>query len=165
MNDVEKLTKKTVEGGGVLAMLYFDIHANSKEMVQELGAGFVNNIIHKPGVVFAVGEINEPVGGEENKNWSSSIEVKVLTKDMAALVNICLAHSPFTVEVLKPHELILKPHNINDILSTVAAATAEYKRYIVTKLAKPGELAQIEEDLKKRAEMGKKIRERNSGGK
>jgi hypothetical protein len=58
MNDVEKLTRDTVKDGGVLAMMHFDIHAKSKELVQELGTGFVNSIIQKEGVVFALGEID-----------------------------------------------------------------------------------------------------------
>lgn len=157
MDEAEKLTRKTIENGGVLAMLYFDIHAKSKELVQSLGTGFVNKIVHKPGVVFALGEIDEPIGGEEGKNWSSSIALKVLTADFQSLVSICMAHSPFTVEILRPDEIVLKPHAIHELLGVVSAATAEYKRYIVTKLAKPSELAQIEEDLRRRAEMGKKI--------
>ena len=157
MDDVEKLTRETVKDGGVLVMLYFDIHAKTKELVQQLGTGFVNNIIQKPGVVFALGEIDEPVGGEEGKNWSSSIAVKVLTRDFASLVSICLAHSPFSVEILRPDEITLPLNKAHELLGTVSAATAEYKKYIVTKLAKPDELAQIEEDLKKRVEMGKKM--------
>jgi len=157
MEDVEKLTRETVKNGGVLAMLYFDIHARSKELVQELGTGFINNVIHKPGVVFAYGEIDEPIGGEEGMNWSSSIALKVLTRDFASLVAIVMAHSPFSIEILRPDELTLPISQMHELLGTISAATAEYKKYIVMKLAKPEELAQIEEDLRKRAEMGQKI--------
>lgn len=157
MEDMEKLTRETVKNGGVLAMLYFDIHAMTKELVQELGTGFVNNVIHKPGVVFAYGEIDEPIGGGEGQNWSSSIAVKVLTKDFSSLVAIVMAHSPFSIEILRPNEIVLPISQMHDLLGTISAAAAEYKRYIVMKLAKPEELAQIEEDLRKRAEMGQKM--------
>lgn len=157
MNDAEKLTKATVANGGVLAMLYFDIHAKTKEVVQELGTGFINNIIHKPGVVFALGEIDEPIGGGEGKNWSSSIELKVLTKDFATLAAICMAHSPYTVEILRPDEIKLPLAEAHALLGTMSAITAEYKKYILTKLSKPDELARLQENLKTRAEMGKKI--------
>ncbi|MEW6036361.1 MAG: hypothetical protein AB1529_07140 [Candidatus Micrarchaeota archaeon] len=157
MTDVEKLTRDTVAGGGVLAMLYFDIHAKTKELVQELGTGFVNSIIQKPGVVFALGEIDEPAGGEEGKNWSSSIEVKVLTKDFSSLAAICMAHSPYTVEILRPDEIRLPLSQAHELLGTMSATTAEYKRYILTKLSKPEELLQLQENLRKRAEMGKKL--------
>src|SRR4030095_12202214 len=137
MGDVEKLTKDTVANGGVLAMLYFDLHAKSKEIVQELGTGFINNLIQKPGVVFCLGEIDEPTGGEEGKNWSSSIEVKILTKDFAVLSAIVMAHSPFSVEILRPDEIRLTPSQAHDLLGTLSATTAEYKKYILTRLSTP----------------------------
>jgi len=163
MSDIEKLTRETVEKGGVLAMLYFDIHANSKESVQELGTGFINNVIHKDGVVFAYGEIDEPVAGGDKENWSSSIELKVLTKDFATLGSLCMAHSPFTIEILRPDEIKLKLSEAHNLLGTMSAITAEYKRYILTKLAKPEEMAAIQETLKFRAEKGREILKRGEG--
>ncbi len=160
MNDIEKLTKDTVANGGVLAMLYFDLHAKTKELVQEIGTGFINNIIHKEGVVFALGEIDEPIGGEEGKNFSSSIEVKVLTRDFATLAAICMAHSPYTVEILRPDEIYLNLNQAHDLLGTISATTAEYKKYILTKLSTPEEIASLQNNLKKRADMGKKILKR-----
>jgi hypothetical protein len=157
MTDVEKQIKDTVKNGGVLAMLYFDIHAKSKELVQELGTGFINNMIQKQGVVMALGEIDEPVGGEEGKNWSSCISLKILTRDFKALSAICMAHSPFTIEILRPDKIVLPLNEAHDLLGTMSATTAEYKRYILTKLAKPEEMASIEENLRQRAKMGKKI--------
>jgi hypothetical protein len=160
MGDVEKLTKDTIARGGVLAMLYFDIHAKSKELVQELGTGFVNSLIQKPGVVFALGEIDEPLGGEEGKNWSSSIEVKILTKDFATLAAICMAHSPYTVEILRPDEIKLQLSEAHDLLGTMSAISAEYKKYILTKLSKPEEILALQENLRRRVEMGKKMLEK-----
>ncbi len=157
MSDVEKLTRDTVKDGGVLAMMYFDIHAKSKELVQELGTGFINNLIQKEGVVFALGEIDEPIDNGEGKNWSSSISVKILTNNFMTLGAICMAHSPFTVEIMRPDEIKLPLNQAHELLSVMSATTAEYKRYILTKLAKPEERAQIEKNLKMRAEMGKKI--------
>jgi hypothetical protein len=157
MADVEKLTKDTISNGGVLAMLYFDLHAKTKELVQELGAGFVNSLIQKDGVVYALGEIDEPLSGGEGKNWSSSVAVKILTKNFAVLAGICMAHSPFSVEILRPDEIRLQLSEAHELLGTISAASAEYKRYIVTKLAKPEELAQVNENLRRRAEMGKDI--------
>jgi hypothetical protein len=164
MGDVEKLTKETIANGGVLAMLYFDLHAKTKELVQEIGAGFIDSLVKKDGVKFALGEIEEPVGGGEGKNWTSSISVKILTKNFATLAGICMAHSPFSVEILRPDEIRLPLNQAHDLLGTIAAASAEYKRYIITKISKPDELAQMNENLRRRAEMGKKILGRKEGG-
>ena len=157
MSDVEKLTRDTVAQGGILAMLYFDIHAKTKELVQELGTGFINELIHKPGVVFALGEIDEPTGGDEKKNWSGSIEIKILTKNFATLASICMSNSPYSVEILRPDEIRLKLSDVHSLLGTMSATTAEYKRYILTKLSNPEEIAQLQENLKRRADMGKDI--------
>lgn len=157
MTDVEKLTRDTVKNGGVLAMLYFDIHAKTKEGVQELGTGFINSVIQKPGVVFALGEIDEPLSGGDGKNWSSSISLKVLARDFNTLAGLCMAHSPFTVEILRPDEIRLPLSEAHELLGAMSATTADYKRYILTKLAKPEELAEIEQSLKRRAEMGKEL--------
>ncbi|MEW6748239.1 MAG: hypothetical protein AB1295_00845 [Candidatus Micrarchaeota archaeon] len=157
MGDVEKLTKKTVDDGGVLAMLYFDVHAKSEDLVKEIATGFVNTLIQKQGVVYALGEIDAPAGGGEGKNWSTSISVKILAKDFAVLAGICMAHSPYTVEILRPDEVRLPLSVAHELLSVMAATTAEYKRYILTKVSTPEEVLQLQENLKKRAEMGKKL--------
>ncbi len=158
--DVKKVTEKTIKEGGVQTMLYFDLHAASKEAAQQLGAGFVNHLIKTPGVVYAMGEIDEPIGGEEGKNYSTSIAVKVLTKDFLTLANICMTHSPFNVEILKPDEIRLQLNEVHELLGTMAATTAEYKKYIITKVAKPEEIEEFQKQLKIRAELGKKILEK-----
>lgn len=157
MADVEKITKETILNGGVLAMLYFDLHAKNKEKVQELGTGFINSLINKDGVIYALGEIDDPISGGSEKNWSTSVSVKILTKNFATLTAICMANSPFSVEILRPDEIKLQLSEAHELLGTVAATTAEYKRYILTKLAKPHELAQLNDNLKKRAAMGKEM--------
>ena len=156
-DDIEKITRDAVKNGGVLAMLYFDVHAKEKEGVQALGTDFINTIIHKPGVVFAYGEIDEPVSGGKDKNWSASISLKVLTRDFATLANICMTHSPYSVEITRPDEIRLQLSEAHDLLGIMSAITAEYKKYILTKLAKPEEISDIQETMRKRAEMGKKM--------
>lgn len=163
MVDVEKLTKDTIRDGGVLALLYFDIHAKDKESVQQLGAGFVKHILEKPGVAFALGEIEEPMEGEEGQNFSSSIEVKILTKDFLTLANICMENSPFTVEILRPDTIELPLNQAHGLLSNIAATTAEYKRTILTKVASPAEIAAFQHQMKIRAEMGKKMLDKKKG--
>lgn len=157
MTEIEKLTKNTIANGGVLAMLYFDLHATTKEFVQELGTGFLNSLIEKPGVVFSIGEIDEPMGVEGKNNWSSSIEVKILTKDFASLAAIVMAHSPYTVEILRPDEIKLSLNEAHILLGTMSATTAEYKKYILMKVSKPDEIMDLQENLKRRADMGRKL--------
>lgn len=164
MTNVEKLTKDTIKEGGVLALLYFDIHAKDKESVQQLGAGFIKHILEKPGVVFALGEIDEPIPGEPGQNYSSSIEVKILTKNFLVLANICMENSPFTVEILRPDKIEMPLDMAHGLLANVSAITAEYKKQIITKLSSPAELAEFQKQLAMRAEMGRKILKKNENG-
>ena len=157
---IKEITEKTIRDGGVLAMLYFDIHAAKKEDVQNLGAGFVQHIIKTPGVIYALGEIQEPVAGEKGENYSSSIEVKLLAKDFIVLSNLCLTHSPFSVEILRPNEIRMPLNQAHELLGLLGATTAEYKKAIIQKVAKPEEIAEFQRQLKIRAEMGKKILEK-----
>ncbi len=163
MVDVEKITKETVANGGVLALLYFDIHAKDKEAVQQLGAGFIKHLLEKPEVVLAMGEIDEPVPSEEDHNVSSSIEVKILVRDFLSLAGICMENSPFTVEILRPDRIELPLDQAHALLSNVSATTAEFKRHILTKISTPEEVAGFQKQLKARAEMGKKVLEKKKG--
>lgn len=160
---IKEITDQAIRDGGVLALLYFDIHATTKEDVQNLGVGFVDHVIKTPGVVYALGEIDEPIGGEEGKNYSSSIEVKLLTKDFITLANLCLTHSPFTVEIVKPNTINLQLNETHELLSLLGATTAEYKKTILSKIAKPEEIAEMQRQLKIRAELGKKLLEKKKG--
>jgi hypothetical protein len=161
--DVKKVTEKTIKEGGVQAMLYFDLHAVSKEAAQQLGTGFLNHLIKTPGVIYALGEIDEPVAGGEGENYSTSIAVKVLTKDFLTLASICMTHSPFNVEITKPDEISLPLNEAHELLATMAATTAEYKKFIIQKIAKPEEIEEMQRQLKIRAELGRKILEKKEG--
>ena len=160
---IKEITQQTIRDGGVLELLYFDIHAATKEDVQNLGVGFVDHVIKTPGVVYALGEIDEPIGGGEGKNYSSSIEVKLLTKNFITLANICLTHSPFTVEIVKPNTINLPLNEVHELLGLLGATTAEYKKTILSKIAKPEEIAEMQRQLKIRAELGKKLLEKKKG--
>ncbi len=161
MVDVEKQIKKTVNEGGVLALLYFDVHAKDSESAQQLGVGFVNHLLEKEGVVMAMGEVDEPLEpDEEGKNVSCSIEVKILTRDFPTLANMCMENSPFTVEILRPDRITLPLNQAHVLLSNMSATTAEYKRHIITKISSKKEIANFQEQMRKRAELGKMVMEK-----
>jgi hypothetical protein len=153
--DVDKLTKDTLRNGGVLALLYFDIHTKSKEKAQEIGTGFVSHLLTEQGVVYAVGEIEEPM--VDNDLYSSAMQVKVLCKSFLYLANLCSTHSPFSVEILKPDEIRLQLSEAHELLGNVASTTADYKKYIVEQLSKPEDLERYKRILEHKAALGKKI--------
>lgn len=153
--DMEKVTKLALKNGGVLATLYFDIHTRTKDKAQEIGAGFVERLLGEPGVIYAVGEIEEPI--QEGDLFSTPIQVKVLSRSFTHLANLCAVHSPFSIEILQPDEIRLQLSEAHDVLANIATTTSDYKKYIVEKLATPEEREKYQKILEKRAELGKKI--------
>ncbi len=162
MTDIDKLTKDTLNKGGVLAMLYFDLHGNTKEVVQNLGTGFIDRLLKEPGVVFALGEIDEPM--EEKGIYSTSIEVKLLTTSFIALTNLCGLYSPFSLEILKPGEIKLSIESAHELLMSVGSTTMDYKKYIVQNISKPEDVERYKQVLQKKADIGKRLLEKKTKG-
>jgi hypothetical protein len=163
MNQVQKVTNETIRNGGVLALLYFDIHTKTKDLAQEVGAGFVNDLLKYNGVVYAVGEIDEPLESKEGDSmFSTSVQVKVLTRKFGQLMLICATFSPFTVEILQPNEIRLPLNEAHELLGTIGAITLDYKKFIVEKIKTPAESKQYTELLSRRAALGKQILSRKS---
>ncbi len=160
MTDINKLTKDTLAKGGVLAVLYFDLHGNTKEVVQNLGTGFVDRMLKEPGVVFALGEIEEPI--EEKGIHSTSIEIKLLTTSFLSLMNICALYSPFSLEILKPSEINLSIDNAHELLMSIGSTTMDYKKYIIQNISKPEDVIKYKQTLQNKAEIGRKLLEKKT---
>lgn len=160
--DINRLIEKTVKDGGVLALLYFDLHGNQKDALQKLGVGFVQKILQEQGVLYAQGEIDEPIQSEGL--FSTSVEVKVLTKDLISLARICASHSPFSVEVLQPEEFILSISELHELLMFVGTTTHDYKKYIMEKVASPEERERYKKSLEQRIKIGEKLLGRKEAG-
>jgi len=156
--DVVKLTKTTVEKGGVLALLYFDAHTKTKEKAQEIGAGFVEQLLREPGVVYAVGEIDEPI--QDKDLFSTSIQVRILVGSFHQLAHVCAIHSPFSMEIVEPDEIKLTLGEAHELLMDLASITADYKRYIMQKLTTPEDREKYARILEKKAELGRRILEK-----
>jgi len=156
--DADKLTKATVEKGGVLALLYFDAHTKTKEKAQEIGAGFVSQLLKEPGVIFAVGEIDEPI--QDRDLFSTSIQVKILVSTFHQLANVCAVHSPFSIEIIQPDEITITLGQAHELLMNLSTITADYKKYIMEKLTTPEEREKYARILEKKAELGRRILER-----
>jgi len=157
MVDVDKLTKDTINNGGLLCLLYFDLHGKNKEVLQQLAAGFVDNVLKQKGVVTALGDIDEPI--EREDLYSTSIELKVLTRDFGALVNLCALFSPINVEILRPSEVRITLDKAHELLVNIATEWFDIKRYITERVANEKDRDQLKKYLENRLAVGKKILE------
>lgn len=156
--DIEKLTQKTVEEGGILAILYFDLHANTKEALQQLGAGLVQKLLQEQGVVFALGEIDEPI--ENQGLFSTSVEVKILVKNLVLFAHICGDYSPFSIEILRPDEIKLSIDKAHDLLMNISINNYGLKKTMLEKVYRGEDLEKFKKVVLNRMELGKKILEK-----
>ncbi len=155
IENIEQITREKIKNGGVLAMLYFDLHGKEKEVLQKLGASVVNNIINYEGVVYAIGEIDEPIN--DNNLYSTTIEVKVLTQDFGKLVELVSDFSPFSIEILEPDEINLKLDAAHSLLMKVSSNTYELKKTILTRTLTPKDMERFNKTLKARLKLGEKL--------
>ena len=159
MVDTVLLTKQTIEKGGVLAQLYFTLDGDNKETLKKIGTGFIQTLLKEKGVVTVFGEIEEPI--ENDKIFSTSIDVKILTKSFFVLLRICASYSPISVEVKKPNELKIPLSEAHEIIMHISTTTFEYKRHILTKLASKEELEVHKRTLENRIALGEKLLKRD----
>lgn len=118
----------------------------------------MQKLISEEGVVYAMGEIDEPM---ENKDvFSSSVEVKILTKGMPSLAKLCGMYSPFSIEVLRPDEVRMTVDQAHALLMDIAVNNYELKKLIIEKVYKPEDLAVFKRAMEGRLEVGKRLLEK-----
>lgn len=158
--DEEKLTKETVRDGGVLALLYFDVHGTDKEKIREFSTGFIKRMLNEPGIVYVVGEIDEPI--ETDGVVSTAIEVKVLAKSMPALVNFVARYSPFSLEILKPEEIRMSMADAHELLMSISTMMFDHKKYILERVAKKEDVERMKKELENRIKLGRMLLEKST---
>ena len=159
MSEVDRLTEKTVDEGGVLALLYFDIHGSDKDTLVQLGTGMVQKVLKEEGVVYARAEIDEPI--ENEGMFSTSLELRVLAENVLSLGQLCANYSPFSLEILEPQTFKTPVSAMQDLYMFIASTTHDYKKYILQKkLATPEQQQEYAKNLKRRADLGKRLLEK-----
>ncbi|RLG19307.1 hypothetical protein DRN67_03010 [Candidatus Micrarchaeota archaeon] len=157
---LEQLTKETVEQGGVFAVLYFDMHAKEEENLKNIATDFVGRITKEPGVLYAQGEIEAPTKGSDEV-YSTNAQVYVLTQTLTHLAGICMRFGPIGVELLKPEDrLTLSLGEVHDLLLLISQNSFEFSRFVMSRVAKKEDWENFIKAAEKRAEMGKRLRER-----
>lgn len=152
--DAEK-TARVIGQGGVFALLYFDLHADKKDTLQEFGAALVQKLLGIEGVVYAIGEIDEPV---ENKNlFSTSVEVKILVQNFSVLAGICGDFCPFSIEVLRPEKITITLDQAHTLLMNVSVNNYELKKTMLEKVYTKDDLEKFKKILEARLQIGKTI--------
>ncbi len=161
--EFEEITHQTIEKGGILVKLYFDMESDKQEDLQPLMVDLVNNrLLKAPGVVYCYGTIDEPLKVKES--FSTSAEVTALFNSLWPLVNVMFNFTPAAVEVLRPaKDYMLKQVELQALLLNVAQISMEYNNYVLSRVLKPEDFEKIKEQTQRREELGKKLMEKKDG--
>jgi hypothetical protein len=154
---VEQVTEHTIREGGVLSLLYFDIHGASKEGIRNTLVDFIKRLTGEKGVVYAVGQVKESI--EDEAGFATSAEVKLLTKDYPALLEVAMRYGPIGAEILKPHEIRMTLGEAQNAILAASQTSHEFSTYVVEKLMKEEEKIALNRKLKKREELGRQLME------
>lgn len=159
-DEVAKITQETLQKGGILAKVYFDMQSEKQEDLQPLMTDLISNkLLKMPGVVYCLGEIAEPIKVEQH--FSTNATTTILTKDIAALINICFHYAPVGIEILKPDkEIIIKLPEMQSILLDLATVSTQYNEYILSRVLTKEDFEKVQADLKNRELIGQKLIEK-----
>jgi len=158
-SELEALTEEKIGKGGVLVKLYFDMQHVDKEKLQPLMAELINeHLLKEPGVVYCYGAIDEPL--EKDGIYITNAVLTLLVDNFIPLVGIALRYSPAGIEIIKPtKEMVFRISNLQSMLMDLSMFSLNYSKYVLEKVLKPEDIANISKQLDNRAELGKKLLE------
>jgi hypothetical protein len=161
-SEVEELTEKTINDGGLLAQMYFDMQSESSEELQPLLTDLIDNrLLKTPGVLYCFGAIDEPILLQKEKVYSSSAQLTLLFKNFGSMVNVVFNFAPAGIEILKPtKDLRLKISEMQSLLLDISNISVSYSEYILGKVLSKEDFEKVDRDLKGRAELGKRLLEK-----
>ena len=155
---VSEITDEALAEGGYLALLYFDLHAKTADEVKNLMVGFIGKLTKEKGVVYAVGEIDQPL--EKEGMFSTWAEVKLLARDFSTLASICSRYSPISVDILRPGQVSLQLGQAQELLMDIGQTSQGFTRMIMERVLSKEEVEEYHKKMAARAEIGKKLLEK-----
>jgi hypothetical protein len=156
--NIDDITREAVEAGGFLCLLYFDVHGESKDKLQNLLVGFVGKMSQEPGVTYALGEIDAPI--EHGTAFSSIAEVKLLAKDFPSLVSVCANYAPVGIEILKPSDVKITLGELQEGLLRVSQMTQAFADVMIQKNMTAAERETFKGKVAAKEELGKRLMEK-----
>ena len=84
-----------------------------------------------------------------------------LIDSLWSLVNVMFTFSPAGIEILKPsRDYVLKLPELQTLLLNVSQISMEYNNYILSRVLKKDDYEKIQEQMKQREDLGKKLLEK-----
>lgn len=155
--EVEEVTQRTLDKGGILVRLYFDMESEKQEDLQPLMVDLINNrLLKSQGVVYCFGAVDEPMKLKDT--YSTSAQVTALFDGIWPLMKVMFDFTPAGVEILKPtKDYVLKAPDLQALLLNMAQVSLDYSNYILSRVLKSEDYDKIREQMRKREELGKKL--------
>lgn len=157
---VDEITDEAIRNRGYLVQVYFDLHAKSADEVKNLMVGFISKLTKEPGVIYAVGEIDQPL--EKGGVFSTWAEVKLLASDFATLIRVASQYSPIGIEILRPSKVELSLGEAQGALLDVSQVSQNFTRMIMERVLSKDEAEEYRQKMLSRAELGKKLLEKKA---
>ncbi len=163
-SELDRVTEEKIAKGGILVKLYFDMQSEDKDKLQPLLVDLINErLLKEPGVVYCYGAIEEPL--KRDDYYISSAAVHVLLESIRYLSILAFKYAPIGAEIIKPQkELHINVWDLQSMILDVSQYSSEYSRYMMQKVMSPDDLNRINEQLKNRQELGKKLIEKKDEG-
>ena len=155
---VDEITDEAIADGGYLALVYFDLHAKTSNEVKHLMVGFIGKLTKEKGVIYAVGEIDQPM--EKGGVFSTWAEVKLLASDFATLVRIASQYSPIGIEILRPDRVNLAIGDAQGVLLDISQTSQNFTRIIMERMLSGKEVEEYKSKMAARTELGRKLLEK-----
>jgi len=152
---INEITDEAIHNGGYLAHVYFDLHAHSADEVKNLMVGFIGKLTKEKGVLYAVGEIDEPL--EKGGVFSTWAEVKLLAEDFTTLAKISAQYSPIGVDIMRPERVALDLSQAQGLLLDISQTSQNFTRLIMDRVLSKEEIETYKKKMDARAELGKKL--------
>jgi hypothetical protein len=159
-SDVDKVTEEKIAKGGVLVKLYFDMQHKDRSQLQPILVELINeHLMKEKGVVYCYGAIEEPL--QKGEMFITSASVTMLFDSFFPLVGIAFSYSPAGIELLKPNTtMTFRASELQSMLMDLSQISINYSKYVLEHVMKPEDLANINQQLNNRAELGKKLIEK-----
>ena len=154
----QQLIDEVIAKGGILAVMYFDISSNQKDLVQGALADLIARITKEQGIISVVGEIEDPI--EIEGIWSTSAEVTMLSKNFASLSIVAMRFGPLGVEVIRPDQVKLSLGEAQGTLLNIAQVGQDFSQFILETVMNEQQKADFKKRIAARAEQGKKLLEK-----
>lgn len=153
-----KLVDETIKEGGVLAMMYFDVHGKDPEGVKAMMTTLVSKISVEEGVVYAFGNIQPPIKAEDSDLYSTMAEVYILAKDFYTIAFISLNYAPVSIDILKPEDkIIIDIPEAQKICARLSHFSQVFTNTYLNKVLSQKEKEEFMKKLKFREEQAKKL--------